>query len=63
MTRTIETPKWILYRHTSDYELIKVVAIDTKEKCMSNLSVENHYQIQEQLRALDLYKERMDRLH
>ncbi|MEI3610457.1 hypothetical protein [Pseudogracilibacillus sp. SO10305] len=58
MTRTIETPKWILYRHTSNYELIKAVAIDIKEKCMSNLSVENHYQIQERLRALDLYKER-----
>lgn len=58
MTKTIETPKWILYRHTSDYELIKAVAIDIKENCMSQLSLENHYQIQERLQALNLYKER-----
>ncbi len=29
----IETPKWILYKHTCDYELIKAVALDVKNSC------------------------------
>lgn len=30
MTKMVERNKWILYKHTSSYELIKAVALDVK---------------------------------
>ncbi len=54
----VEKEKWILYKHTSDYELIKAVALDVKNNCASNISELERYRMQERLAALDLYKTR-----
>lgn len=47
--------KWILYKHTSDYELIKAVALDIKNRCGNNISKKERYRMQERLEALNLY--------
>ena len=54
----VEREKWILYKHTSNYELIKAVALDVKNSCASNVSDTERYRMQERLAALDLYKTR-----
>ena len=54
----IENEKWILYKHTSNYELIKAVALDVKNSCASNVSESERYKMQERLAALDLYRTR-----
>ena len=54
----VEREKWILYKHTCDYELIKAVAMDVKNSCASNISSTEKYRMQERLAALDLYKMR-----
>lgn len=56
-----EREKWILYKHTSNYELIKAVALDVKNRCASDISKLERYRMQERLRALDLYKTRNPR--
>ena len=54
----VEREKWILYKHTCDYELIKAVALDVKNSCAANVSEMERYRMQERLAALDLYKTR-----
>lgn len=54
----VEREKWILYKHTCNYELIKAVALDVKNSCASNISNIERYRMQERLAALDLYKTR-----
>ncbi|MDO4460189.1 MAG: restriction endonuclease [Clostridia bacterium] len=54
----VERDKWILYKHTSNYELIKAVALDVKNSCASDISDLERYRMQDRLRALDLYKTR-----
>lgn len=54
----IEREKWILYKHTSNYELIQAVALDIKNNCGTNISNTERYRMQERLRALDMYKTR-----
>ena len=54
----VEREKWILYKHTCNYELIKAVALDVKNSCASNVSEIERYRMQERLAALDLYKTR-----
>lgn len=54
----IEREKWILYKHTSDYDLIKAVALDVKNSCRMDLSEKEKYRMQERLKALDKYKTR-----
>ena len=34
----VERDKWILYKHTCDYELIKAVALDVKNSCATDIS-------------------------
>ena len=34
----VERNKWILYKHTSNYELIKAVALDVKNSCKTDRS-------------------------
>ena len=34
----VERKKWILYRHTWKYELIKAIALDLKNNCKSQIS-------------------------
>ena len=54
----VEREKWILYKHTCNYELIKAVALDVKNSCASNVSDIERYRMQERLAALDMYKTR-----
>lgn len=54
----VKHEKWILYKHTCNYELIKAVAMDVKNSCATNISDTERYRMQERLAALDLYKAR-----
>ena len=58
MPITVERNKWILYKHTSSYELIKAVALDVKNSCKTDISNIERERMQERLAALDLYKTR-----
>ena len=54
----VEKKKWILYKHTCNYELVKAVALDVKNSCKTNISNIERSRMQERLAALDLYKTR-----
>lgn len=54
----VEREKWILYKHTSNYELIKAVALDVKNGCASDINETERYRMQERLAALNLYRTR-----
>ena len=54
----VQRNKWILYKHTCDYELIKAVALDVKNGCNTELSDFQKHQMQERLKSLNLYKAR-----
>lgn len=58
MPVTVNRDKWILYKHTCDYELIKAVALDVKNQCATNINSKERYKMQERLTALNLYKMR-----
>lgn len=58
MPITVERDKWILYKHTCNYEIIKAVALDVKNNCASDISDLERYRMQDRLRALNLYKMR-----
>lgn len=58
MTKMVERNKWILYKHTSSYELIKAVALDVKNSCKTDISDVERHRMQERLAALDMYKTR-----
>ena len=47
----VERDKWVLYKHTSNYELIKAVALDVKNSCASDIS-ERIEKITDQLELL-----------
>lgn len=55
---TVERKKWILYKHTSSYQLIKAVALDVKNSCKTDISKLERARMQERLAALHLYKTR-----
>lgn len=54
----VERNKWILYKHTSNYELIKAVALDVKNSCKTDISEIERQRMQDRLAALNLYKTR-----
>ena len=54
----VKRNRWILYKHTCNYELIKAVALDVKNQCKADISVSERYKMQDRLTALDLYKTR-----
>lgn len=54
----VEREKWILYKHTCNYELIKAVALDVKNNCRTDISARERYRMQERLAALHLYQTR-----
>lgn len=54
----VERDKWILYKHTSSYDLIKAVALDVKNSCAADISEIERYRMQDRLAALDMYKTR-----
>lgn len=54
----VERSKWILYKHTSNYELIKAVALDVKNSCKTDISNTERERMQERLSALNMYSTR-----
>lgn len=54
----VERNKWILYKHTSNYELIKAVALDVKNSCKTDISNTERERMQERLAALNMYSTR-----
>lgn len=54
----VEKEKWILYKHTSNYELIKAVALDVKNSCKTDISNTERERMQERLAALNMYRTR-----
>lgn len=58
MPRVIESEKWILYKHTCNYEMVKAVALDVKNSCKTDISDAERHRMQDRLAALDLYKTR-----
>ena len=54
----VEKNKWILYKHTSSYDLIKAVALDIKNSCKTDISNLERERMQERLAALNMYKTR-----
>lgn len=54
----VERDKWILYKHTSSYDLVKAVALDVKNSCAADISEKERYRMQDRLAALDMYKTR-----
>lgn len=58
MSTTEGKDKWILYKHTCNYEMIKAVALDVKNSCKTDISDVERHRMQERLKALNLYKTR-----
>lgn len=58
MAKTEGKDKWILYKHTCNYEMVKAVALDVKNSCKTDVSEVERYRMQKRLAALDLYKTR-----
>lgn len=58
MPRILDSDKWILYKHTSSYEMVKAVALDVKNSCKTDISDMERHRMQDRLAALDLYKTR-----
>lgn len=54
----VERNKWILYKHTSNYELIKAVALDVKNSCKTDISNAERERMQERLAFLNMYRTR-----
>lgn len=54
----VERKKWILYRHTSNVDLIKAVALDVKNKCKTVVTEKERHLMQERLAMLNMYKAR-----
>ena len=48
----VERNKWILYKHTSSYDLIKAVALDVKNSCKTDISNVERESMQDRLAAL-----------
>ncbi|UYZ70232.1 hypothetical protein LP090_03885 [Moraxella bovis] len=58
MAIMVQTKKWILYKHTSDFVMIKEVALDVKNKCIADVSEQAKSAMQQRLELLNLYKAR-----
>lgn len=54
----VEREKWILYKHTNSYEMLKAVVLDVKNSCCANISETERHRMQERLAAIDMYKTR-----
>lgn len=58
MTLRIDSKKWILYRHTSDFDILCVVAEFLKSYTKTGISTDEKTQLNLKLRELGLYSER-----
>ncbi len=54
----VKRNKWILYKHTSNYELIKAVALEVKNSCRADISNTEKEKMQERFAALNIYRMR-----
>lgn len=54
----VEREKWILYKHTNNYEMIKAVALDVKNQCGTDVGETERHRMQKRLAALNFYKAR-----
>ena len=58
MTYRIENKKWILYRHTNNFEKIIGVAVNLKKISNCHISSEDKLNLLKKLKDLNYYKER-----
>ncbi len=58
MTHRIERKKWILYRHTNNFDLITAVAVNLKFYSKTSISKEDKLELLQKLRELNYYQER-----
>lgn len=58
----VDKEKWILYKHTNSYEMIKAVAMDVKNQCGTDISETERHRMQQRLANLDLYHARNPKL-
>ena len=58
MTYRIERKKWILYRHTNNFDLITAVAANLKYFTKASIDRESKLQLLKKLKELNFYKER-----
>lgn len=58
MTYRVEKDKWILYRHTSSFDMIKAVALDLKRYSKCSISKDDNKNLLEKLKELGYYKGR-----
>ena len=58
MTHGIERKKWILYRHTNNFDLITAVAVNLKFYSKTSISKEDKLELLQKLRELNYYQER-----
>ena len=54
----VEQPKWILYRHINDFDLLCSVAIFLKSFSKTNISKEDKVKLNQKLKGIGLYSER-----
>lgn len=62
MTTQIERPKWILYRHTRDFQLLCEIAHILKSYSQTGISKQEKERLNLRLRELGLYNERNSEL-
>ncbi len=58
MTYRVERKKWILYRHTNNFDLVTAVAANLKYFTKASIDKESKLQLLKKLKELNFYKER-----
>lgn len=58
MTYRVERKKWILYRHTSNFDLVTAVGVNLKYFSKTSISEEDKLNLLKKLKTLAYYKER-----
>lgn len=58
MTYRIETDKWILYRHTNNFDLVSAVAANLRKFSKGSISEKDKKNLLKKLKELNYYKER-----
>ena len=57
MAKTDGKDKWILYKYTCNYDMVKAVALDVKNSCKTDISDVERFRIQKRLAVLDYIKQ------
>lgn len=58
MPKMVQREKWVLYKHTCKYDMIKAVAVDVKNNCKTDVSKSQREAMQDRLADLNLYSTR-----